>query len=325
MPLRKTKFIILAAIPFLLALPFMKLSSRSYVKTISLLYAGSLINIVEEDLKPRYEEKSNLSLEAEGYGALTCARLIKEGLRSPDLLISADSQVIENELMGKENDNLVRGYLEFASNRMVIAYSKESRFYLQLEKVRRGEFAWHEILTKPGFRLGRTDPNLDPKGYRMIFVAKLAEKYYQKPGLAGALLGEDSDSLIYRETQLMTRLEIGDIDAAETYANEAIERDFSFIELPPEVNLGDPSLENVYGEVSFRANTGEIYRGSPIVFALAIPEKAKDGEKALGLARFILSREGLEIFRQHGFQTVKQRAVGEVPVELLDYEERKND
>lgn len=286
---------------------------------ISLLYAGSLVQVQERGIKPAFEGKSGIVVEGEGYGALSCVRLIRENLRSPDLFITADPQVIKNELMGKENDNLIRGYVVFASNRMVIAYSEKSRFYAELEKARRGEIAWYEVLSKRGFRLGRTDPNLNPKGYRMIFVAELAEKYYQKPGLARALLGERNGSLVYGETELLTRLEIGDFDAAEAYASEAIERKLPFIELPSQINLGDPNFEGIYREVSFRADTGRIYRGSSIVYALAIPRKAKNKEDALKLARFILSREGLEVYRRHGFQIVKRQAVGELPPQLRNY------
>lgn len=282
---------------------------------LELLYAGSLVKVQEKGVKPEFERKTGIEVKGQGYGALTCAKLMKEGLRKPDVFISADSQVIEQELMGNRNGNLVKGYISFISNRMVIAYSRKSRYFEDLERARRGEALWYEVLARKGFRFGRTDPDLNPKGYRMIFAAKLAEDLYGKPGLAAEILKE-KEPLIYGETELMSRLEFGDVDAAEAYANEAIERNLPYIELPSAVNLGDPDYAANYAKVAFRSKTGRIYRGAPIMYTLAIPENAKHKKEAAVFVRFLLSQEGRDLYQRFGFTPIPINTTGSIPAEL---------
>ena len=63
------------------------------------------------------------------------------------------------------------------------------------------------------FRLGRTDPKLDPKGYRTLFLFDLAERYYREANLAQKILGgADNPTQIFPEEQLLVRLETGQLE-----------------------------------------------------------------------------------------------------------------
>ena len=61
---------------------------------------------------------------------------------------------------------------------MVITYSPNNPYYTDLEKARKGEILWYNIISQQGFNFGRTDPELDPKGYYTIITANLANSYY---------------------------------------------------------------------------------------------------------------------------------------------------
>ena len=54
-----------------------------------------------------------------------------------------------------------------------------------------GEISWYEVLSNPELKFGRTDPELDPKGYYMIKGAELANSYHNDSGIKERILGED--------------------------------------------------------------------------------------------------------------------------------------
>jgi molybdate/tungstate transport system substrate-binding protein len=60
-----------------------------------------------------------------------------------------------------------------------------------------GNIPWYKVISEKGFKLGRTDPELDPKGYNAIIVAKLSNIYYKDMGLKQRILGEDRISSKY--------------------------------------------------------------------------------------------------------------------------------
>lgn len=295
----RIKFLLLGIFPLLIVMLFFKLFSQPSEKTVSLLFAGSLVNLFEEGIKPKFEKESGFFLQGEGEGSLACLRYIKEGIRKPDVFVSADPEAVKNELMEGES-SLVNWQLIFLGDRMVIAYNPKSKFLPFFKKVERGEMAWYELLHLKGFRFARTDPNLDPKGYRMLFVAELSENFYRVKGLRKLV----ESFPIYRETELMARLEIGEIDAAGAYAHEAIERGLPFIELPPEVNLGNRNFASFYKKASFVDENGVEHRGSPIVFSLTIPKTSSNKKGAQELVKFLLSSEAKEVYKEHGFELV---------------------
>ena len=64
------------------------------------------------------------------------------------------------------------------------------------------------MLSKQGLKFGRTDPELDPKGYYAIMTANLANLYYNDSSIKERVLGEDGNpKQIFPEEILKTILE----------------------------------------------------------------------------------------------------------------------
>lgn len=290
---------------------------------VSVLYAGALNYINENLVGPAFAARYGYEYLGEGHGSLVCARLIKEGLRYPDIFQSADPKINENELMGSENENFVNWYLTFATNEMVIIYHTKSRFAHQFSLVEEGKIKWYEVLATPGFRFGRTDPDLDPKGYRTLFLVELAEKYYHDSTIRERILGNVHNSQqIFRETELMARLESGQLDAASGYKNEAVERNLPFLVLPEAINLGSPQFARFYSTVSYISKQAGTFYGSPILFTITIPRIARNRKAAINFVSFVLSEKGQSLYGKHGFGKAKILVGGDktqVPLPLRKY------
>jgi molybdate/tungstate transport system substrate-binding protein len=183
--------------------------------TVNVLYAGSLVNLMEHGIGPAFEQHSGQSFRGFAAGSKELANQIKGRLRPGDVFISASPKV-NATLMGKANGSWVSWYVSFAKSPLMIGYSSSSRFA--------ADFAtkpWYQVLAEPGIRIGRTDPKLDPKGALTLELMSAAEKAYHRPGLAAQVLGPpENPGQVLPEETLVGRMQSGQLDAGFFYSTE---------------------------------------------------------------------------------------------------------
>jgi len=204
--------------------------------------------------------------------------------------------------------------VKFGSAEMVIAYSPNSRFFSDLEKARTGEIPWYQVLSKQDFKFGRTDPELDPKGYYMIITAELANLHYNDSGIKQRIMGDDRNpKQIFPEEILKTILEQGQLDAVAAYKHEAVARGLPYITLPPQINLADPTFDDFYKRGSYTLeNAGQTVFGEPIYFSFTIPTTVRNLEGAIPFGGFILSTNSKNILRDQGLNPIKPVLEGDM-------------
>ncbi|HSF00827.1 MAG TPA: substrate-binding domain-containing protein, partial [Nitrososphaeraceae archaeon] len=145
-------------------------------KDVTVLYAGSLINIFENEIKSAFQNSTRYNFIGEGKGSVQISTMILDGFRKPDVFVSADITPIERLI--NHSLPLANWFVKFASAELVIAYNPQSQFASDLSNASNGELPWYKVLEKEGLKFGRTDPELDPKGYYALIAAKLANIYY---------------------------------------------------------------------------------------------------------------------------------------------------
>jgi molybdate/tungstate transport system substrate-binding protein len=269
--------------------------------TVQVLYAGSLGAVLEKSLGPEFERSSGFTYQGEGQGSLGAAKMISDGLRSPDVFISADAAVNDKVLMTPAK-KLTDWYGTFASSAMVLGYNPNSKFKPTFEQVQAGKLPWYEALKTPGLKLGRTDPNLDPKGYRTIFLFHLAESYYHRNDLTSLLGDPANPAQIFPESELLIRMESGQLDAGFFYRHEVVAHRVPFVELPNQINQSDPSLAYLYKEQKFTTDKGVTITATPILFTITIPRTAKNVPGAVAFVRFVLAGKGRDLIEQYGLR-----------------------
>lgn len=300
---------------------FLPREASAAAAPVRVLYAGSLVNVFERDLGPAFTRRSGIPVLGRAGGSTALAHLIRDGLVPADVFVSADPTV--NQILAPRTGTpSVRWFLTFGSTSMVIAYAAGSRFAPALHQAidpgpagaadpaRQGR-AWFRVLGSPGLRLGRTDPTLDPKGYRTLFVLRLAERYYHQPGLAERLLGtEENPSQIFPEEALLGRLASGQLDAGFFYLVEAIAQRLPYLALPPALNLADPARAAAYAQVAYVDPAGTRHPAAPILYTVAILSSARNTDGAARFVTFLLGREGRDLLAARGILGVPIRAGG---------------
>ena len=273
-------------------------------RDIFVMYAGSLVKIFENNIEPSFSNHTGWNLMGEGKGSIQIANMILDGFRRPDIFLSADTLPIEKLIL--HNPPLAHWFLNFASAEIVIAYNPNSAFAHDLERAGKDEIPWYQVLEEKGFKFRRTDPELDPKGYYTIMVAKLANFYYNDSTIKDRILGEDRNKeQIFPEEILKSILESGQIDAVAAYKHEAIARGLPYITLPSQVNLGDPRYSNFYNQVSYTQATNNTIHGKPIFFSYTIPDTVKNINGATTFAKYLISPAGKAILTSVGLNPIK--------------------
>lgn len=229
---------------------------------MSVLYAGSLVNLMEKDLGPAFQQATGYTYKGQGAGSSAVANQIKGQVKKGDVFISA-SPSVNDSLRGQANGDWESWYATFATAPLVLGYNPNSSFAADLKSK-----PWQQVVSEPGFRLGRTDPQTDPKG-------KLAVEALQQVGLSSLTEGTQG---VYPETELVGRLQSGQLDAGFFYSNEATEATIPTIPITP---------------VALAAT-----------YTVTELNRAPDAAGGAAFVSFLLGRQGTDILRKHGLTVV---------------------
>ncbi|MFD1587373.1 extracellular solute-binding protein [Halorientalis brevis] len=229
------------------------------------LVAGSLLAVANE--------VPGATVEAHGSAAVR--RLILDGHRDPDAVALADPTLFE----GISSDATL-----FATNSLVLAYNPESDV---ADDIRRD---WQAAVQDPDVGVGRTDPDLDPLGYRTVMALELAANRTDID--ADRVL---ANATTVPETDLLNVLEGGELDAAFAYRNMAVQRDLPAVSLPTWMNFSDPEAADQYGQVTYDLGDKTV-RGAPIRYgATALTEAGQSWIERLVTGTERLERMGFSV------------------------------
>jgi molybdate/tungstate transport system substrate-binding protein len=262
-PIRAVRRLGFAAVAPLLTTP-------SFAATVNVLYAGSLVNVMERGLGPAFDKATGEQFQGYAGGSKLLANQIKAKLRAADVFVSANPKLNES-LMGEANGNRLGWYVSFAESPLVIGCSRDSRFAAQFKSR-----PWYQVLAQPGIHIGRTDPKLDPKGALTVKLMQSAETFYRVPGLARRVLGApDNAAQVFPEEALVGRLQSGQLDCGFFYSTETADAGIPAIKLPEAIT-------------------------PKAVYTVAILADAPDRKAADEFAGFLLGPAGRKILSEHG-------------------------
>lgn len=307
---RWSSFLRPLAVGLVIALPLAAPAAAQAVAGPLIVFnAGSLALPMRDLLRAFQAQHPGIRPAQESSGSLEAARKLTELGKIPDVLAVADFHVIPAVLIPEQ----ATWYVSFARNAMVLLHTARSRGASEITAAN-----WPEILLRPGVRTGRSEPALDPNGYRTLMVLQLAETTRQEPGLAGRLLAAMPERWVRpKEADLVALVQAGELDYAWSYTNIALATRLPYVRLDPAVDLSDPGRADWYRQARVRlpgatrspADSITIH-GEPIVYALTIPTRARNPRAAAAFVRFILSDSGQEILRRAGFAVIFPPVLG---------------
>ncbi len=279
---------------------------------VIIYHAGSL-NAAFNSLAEAFTKKTGIPVVHRGFGAVDAARRATVGKEPVDIYATVDFSNIDMFLKPAYADYNIR----YATGAEVLAYTTDSRGASKIADPNSPAFNppasipnaapdWYTILLADSVRIGGSDPNLDPGGYRALMVMQLAEKLYGIPtgnlqkkyiiNQSGARLGTDYDYAISYEHSARS--------TARTNAN------YRYVRLSATVGLSDPANEKNYNQASFvvsglaSGDPSKTVQGTSITFGLTVLKTAPHPAEALSFLQFMLSPEGMELQKTAGIDPI---------------------
>jgi len=248
--------------------------------TVNVLYAGSLVNLMEHGIGPAFDKTTGNAFQGFAGGSNLLANQIKGKLRRGDVFVSANPKV-NDDLMGAKNGDWVSWYVTFAHSPLVIGYNANSKFAADFRTK-----PWYEVLQEPGLKLGRTDPKLDPKGRLTLQLMQKAAAFYKVPNLEQTVLGAaENPAQVLPEETLVGRLQSGQLDAGFFYSTETSDAKIPAVQLPADI-------------------------APKAVYTVTILHDAPNADGAAQFVAFLLGPVGQSLMTEHGMGLQKPTLSG---------------
>jgi molybdate/tungstate transport system substrate-binding protein len=203
---------------------------------VDVLSAGSLDTLMTKAIGPAFHRATGYTLVDTSGGSGTLAADIKNKIDVADVFVSA-SPAEDTILEGKKNGNWVSWYAAFANSPEVLGYYPKSKFAKDLRTM-----PWYKVITKRGFRLGRTNPSQDPGGVLAVKALEETATAQHLPALT-KLATQTSDE--YQETTEEADIENGQLDASFMYEADARSQNSPYVQLTGTHLAGDYTITMV--------------------------------------------------------------------------------
>jgi molybdate transport system substrate-binding protein len=249
-------------------------SSATGSGPVDVLYAGSLVDMMQNQIGPAFQKATGYSVSGISAGSKDLASEIKGKVHVGDVFVSASPKV-NSSLEGPKNGDWVSWYVTYATSGLVLGYNPSSKFASDIKSK-----PWYEAITEPGIRVGFTDPATDPKGELAAEALSDTAKSKNLPAL-NTLAADKSD--VFPEETLVGRLQSGQLDAGFFYTSEATAAKI------PTVPLTGVDLKATY--------------------TITILNNAPHGPGAEAFVSYLLGPDGQATLRQDGFTLVTPPAV----------------
>ncbi len=303
-----------------LAVPWAAGCGRAAPTAVKVFHAGSLSAPFQELERLFERQNPGVDIQREAYGSAAAVRQVTELDRPAGVIGSADYRLIDQLMVGSEPAHADWNVL-FARNSVGLAYMEGTPAPSDAD--------WSELLLDEDVRVGMSNPNLDPCGYRSLCCCWLGQEVMGKDGLfdglvlanANVSVTAEGDTAVIevpehvrytgrlvmrpKETDLLALLETGAIDYVFIYRSVARQHELGFYEPPEEVNLSSAALAEPYAQVAVRqfadrAEQATLIGASPIVYGATVPRAAPHPEEAQRFVQLLLSEEGRRILRDNG-------------------------
>ncbi|HUB39353.1 MAG TPA: extracellular solute-binding protein [Streptosporangiaceae bacterium] len=283
--------------------------------TVNVAYASSLQFLNEKVVGPAFTKADGYKFS--GFGA-------SSGDLETDI---ASGEIHPNVFESVGGDNITplfpkftKWYVQYAGTSMVVAYNPKSKYASEFKAIASGSKPLTDLFTlmeQPGFKLGRTDPAIDPQGRDFIYMLELAQSHYDLPKdtvtkILGGPVGSSNSPQIYAESSLDSTLQSGQLDASSAFITQAIELHLDYIPLPPAINLGSFALASQYAKaavtVTPQGGSPTTKTGSPQVIDLTIIGKPTPA--AIAFVKYTLSQVGQAQYKAGGFTLLTPAVTG---------------
>ncbi|MFQ5740881.1 MAG: substrate-binding domain-containing protein [Acidobacteriota bacterium] len=268
--------------------------------TIGVSYSHSLAPLIQE-LARRFEgNHPGVRVQSEPLKNWSSARRMRDLGPTCDVIATDDWRQLSSVFSPAGPGR----FYSFLGDEMVLATARRELLDTLAEETDWKE-NWSELLFRGGYLYGLLDPRREASGYQTHLVWKLAEIEFNRPGLYRRFLVRlDSSRVAADYSELEALLRNGALDFAFVYRSTAIQDDFQFVALPPQISLGEPSYAPVYAQAFVRvpewgSSSSLEITGRPIRYGIAAPDPSNLWARRF--VDFVVSPDFQQLYRELGY------------------------
>jgi molybdate/tungstate transport system substrate-binding protein len=301
-------------------------------------HAGSLTNAFKA-FEAAFTCQTGIQVADHATGSLDLVRQITAGGQAADVVAPAD--FLDIDLFLKP-----AGYsdydIRFAETKMVLGYLQSdlaTKGYTVADgtpfnpptSIPSAVPGWYNVLLQPNIAIGETSAFLDPTGYRAPMIFRLAQGYYKVPNLYDNLLNH----LVTTAAQGSPSIALGKgfdfqfVYEVSAYASAQSNSDYRYVNIPDEINLGDPTQNEHYREAQIVVpdlwGTGLVaIPGRSVTYGVTIMKTAQNPANAIAFVQYLLGSNGQAALKSALFKVVSPADVSrwdyrKLPSELRPY------
>ncbi len=281
-------------------------SSSSIVSTSPplILYSADAYVVETAALASGFTSHTGIqTLPPKGGGSLTLAREIAQG-NPVSVFLSVSKSAVSSTYL---NSTAPGWAIAFAGDQMSIAYSNATKHDLAAEKVitafqsasetnTTGAWsAFYSNLTSGSVKVGMSDPNADPAGFRGWLVLEAAGFAYAEGNqshFTTRMLQNKGNVTGASAADLVAPLQAGQIQFLFIYRSAAVAQNLNYLHLPSSVNLGNPSIEKYYSQFTYKT-AGGLETAAPIVLFATVPKDATNPFGSLEFTSYIVQHSSV--------------------------------
>jgi molybdate/tungstate transport system substrate-binding protein len=228
-------------------------------------------------------------------GSSALAALIAAG-DPVSIFLSVAHNTVENTSLGSEFPGWA---IAFAGDQMGIAYSSTTNYTsggrqvlasYQTAEATNTTRAWYNFfdnLTSGSVKVGISNPNEDPAGFRAWMVLQLAGVEYagNRSYFVDRMIGNNVTGV--SAAALVPALDTGNIQFLFIYRSDIGVSGLGLIQLANSINLGNPSYNALYSEASYTITSGT-ETGSVIELWLSVPKDTNNLNESVDFVVYVL-------------------------------------
>jgi len=245
-------------------------------------------------------------------GSLALAQQIAEG-NPVSVFLAVSHSAMRPKYLGNQSSGWT---IAFASDQMAIAYSNASTQNAATSSViaaynsavaSNTTQAWDDFfsnVTSGSVKVGIANPNADPAGYRGWIVLEAAGQAYANSStfFGNRIVTNNGNITGASAADLIAPLETGQIQFLFIYKSAAIAHKLNYLQLPDQINLGDPKYNEFYSQFSYTLTRG-VESGEVITLYITVPADSTDTADSLQFVVFVI-KNSPTLLSQYGLISI---------------------
>ena len=150
-------------------------------------------------------------------------------------------------------------------------------------------YAFYSNLTSGQVKVGISNPNADPAGYRAWIVLEAAGKAYANNSnyFVNRMITNKGNVTGASAADLVAPLQSGNIQFLFIYNSDITALKLSILQLPSGVNLGSPSYNTYYSQFIYNT-TGGLEKGGAITLWITVPKDSTNSNESVQFVVYVL-------------------------------------